>query len=190
MKLVKRGKKIILLAHCLLNINTKVEGLAQEPAGSIKLVMALMQRGYGLMQLPCPEHWVCGCKRWGQVKEQLSHPHFRESCRRLLTPLVQQLEDFAAHGYHIAGVIGIDGSPSCGVNYTCSGNWGGELAHSAYPPQNLQSLHMIPEPGVMIEELQRMLAAAHLQVPFLAVKEEEQQQEGNLDELLLTLEAS
>ena len=182
-----RGRKIVLLAHCLLNVNTKVEGLAHTQAGSVELITELLQRGYGLMQLRCTEQWVCGIKRWGQVKEQLSHPHYRECCQRLLQPLVQQLEDFAVHGYHLAGVIGIDGSPTCGVNYTCSGNWGGELAHTSFPPQNLETLHTIPEAGVMMEELQKMLAAARLNIPFLAVKEDDQQ--NYTAELLTALES-
>lgn len=178
---MERGKKMVLLAHCLLNINAKVVGLAKTQAGSAALVAELMKRGYGIIQLPCPEQLICGGKRWGQVKEQLAHAHFRQSCRRLLEPLVQQVEDYAFHGYQIAGVIGIDGSPSCGVHFTCRGEWGGELTSPSYPPENLATLRYVSEPGVMMEELKEMFVAAHLTIPFFAVDEDAQQEDVDVE---------
>jgi predicted secreted protein len=173
---MERSKKIVLLAHCLLNINSKVVGLAYSEAGSVTLVTELMKHGYGIIQLPCVEQFVCGCQRWGQVKEQLSHPHYRQSCRQLLQPVLQQIQDFTATGYHIAGIIGIDGSPSCGVNITCSGKWGGELASLLSLPEKLVTLLPTHEKGVMMEELQKMLLDCNLTIPFLAVEEEKQQE--------------
>jgi len=172
---MERSKKIVLISHCLLNVNAKVIGLAHSEAGSITLVTELLKRGYGIIQLPCVEQFVCGCQRWGQVKEQLAHPHYRQTCRQLLLPVVQQIQDFTASGYHVSGVIGIDGSPSCGVNSTCSGKWGGELSALFSVPQVLDTLRPTAEMGVMMEELHEMLLDCNLTIPFMAVEEERQQ---------------
>ena len=168
---MKRAKKIVLLAHCLLNVNAKVEGIATVAGGCQKLVTELLAAGYGIIQLPCVEQHCCGIRRWGQVKEQLAFPSFRQRCRELLQPIVEQVQDFAQHGYEIAGVIGLNGSPSCAVNTTCSGNWYGEIGDGYGLPEKIATLRPLQEPGVMMEELAVMLEQAGLKVKFLAVNE-------------------
>lgn len=72
---MKRNKKIALVSHCILNANSKVEGLS-EYGGMLKDVMNyLMDEGYGIIQMPCPEMAIYGIKRWGHVKEQFDTPH-------------------------------------------------------------------------------------------------------------------
>lgn len=53
----------------------------------------------------------------------------------MLLPIVMQLEEYAAYPdrYDILGVYGINGSPSCGVDYTYDGDWGGELGGKDAP---------------------------------------------------------
>ena len=63
-----------MLAHCILNTNAKVEGLAGVSGGCTELVGLLLEKGYGIIQLPCVEQDMCGILRWGQVEEQLNHP--------------------------------------------------------------------------------------------------------------------
>ena len=126
---MKRAKKMVLLAHCILNVNAKVMEIATVSAGCTKLVSSLLEQGYGIIQLPCMEQHCCGSNRWGQVSEQLNFPSFRRQCRELLTPVVDQVEDFCHNDYQVAAVVGLDGSPACGVNRTCTGPWGGELGH-------------------------------------------------------------
>jgi len=170
-ELLKRNKKIVLLAHCILNVNAKVYGIATEPAGCTQIITGLLDRGFGMIQLPCVEQSCFGINRWGQVKEQLNFPGFRTKCRSLLQPIVEQVSDFYANGYEIAAVIGLDGSPACGVNYTCTGNWGGEIGSGYDLPAKIASLAILREPGVMMEILQEMLKEAGITVQFLAVDE-------------------
>ena len=65
---------------------------------------------------------------WGHVREQFNNPFFRAHCRRLLGPVLDQLAEYAAHPekFRLLGVLGVDGSPSCGAFKTCTGDWGGE----------------------------------------------------------------
>lgn len=168
---MKRNKKMVLVSHCLLNVNAKVHGIATVPAASIKLITSILEAGYGIIQLPCVEQSVCGIRRWGQVKEQLDYPHFRESCRKQLTPILHQVKDFINNGYEIAAVIGLDGSPSCGVNFTCSGNWSGEMDEVYGMSEKIKTLRELSEPGVMMEVFKEILEEQHINLKFIAVNE-------------------
>lgn len=169
---MKRKKKTVLLAHCFLNVNAKVEGIATETGGCTAIVSGLLQNGFGIIQLPCVEQSCFGIQRWGQVKEQLDFPGFRNKAKALLQPIVEQLVDFKQNGYEICAVIGLDGSPACGVNYTCSADdWGGEIGEGHRLPEHISAPKRLAEAGVMMEVLREMLAEAHLDVKFLAVDE-------------------
>jgi predicted secreted protein len=169
--ILKRNKKIVLLAHCLLNINAKVYGIATEPAGCPQIVSGLLKHGYGIIQLPCVEQSCFGINRWGLVKEQTDFPAFRLKCRALLQPIVEQVLDFYENGYEIAAVIGLDGSPSCGVHFTCSGKWGGEIGCLNDIDGIIASLKTLNEPGVMMEVLEEMFEENKLKIRFMAADE-------------------
>lgn len=169
---MNRGRKIVLLAHCILNVNSKVEGIACSEAGVVSLVNGLMEQGLGIIQLPCVEQDMCGIRRWGQVEEQLNHPRFRERCKELLHPIVQQVKDFAEHGYEVKAVIGLDGSPSCAVNETCSGKeWYGEIGDEYHTLEKARTLTTKQGSGVMMSVLKNMFEQEGLKIPFYAVDE-------------------
>ncbi|MGC4018392.1 MAG: hypothetical protein QM793_03625 [Muricomes sp.] len=131
-----------------------------------------MGQGFGIIQLPCVEQDMCGIKRWGQVEEQLNHPRFRERCKELLHPIVQQVKDFVEHGYEVRAVVGVDGSPSCAVNETCSGKeWCGEVGEEYHILEKIQTLTTKQGPGVMMSVLKDMFEQERLKIPFYAVNE-------------------
>ena len=168
---MNRKKKVILVAHCLLNVNAKVYGIATEPAAAKAFIESILNEGIGMIQLPCVEMDMCGINRWGQVKSQLNHPHFRERCRQLLLPIVYQVEDYYRNGYEICGVIGADGSPSCGVNYTCTGDWYGEIGEEYQTMQKADTVKPLKEKGVMMDILQEILTERGVDIPFRALEE-------------------
>jgi predicted secreted protein len=170
---LKRNKKIVLLAHCFLNVNSKVYGIATEPAGCMQIVSGLLSNGYGIIQLPCVEQHCFGINRWGLVKEQVKFPTFRARCRLLLQPIVEQVLDYFENGYELTAVIGLDGSPTCGVNYTCTGNWGGEMGNKHDMQGKITSLDTLHEPGVMMEILMEMFKENNISVKFIAVEEKD-----------------
>lgn len=171
MKILKRSKKIVLVSHCILNSNSKVEGLSEYSGVIYEIVNLIIESGVGIIQLPCPEMLMYGIKRWGHVKEQFDTPYFRERSRKLIEPIIDQIIDYQRNGYKIIGCIGIDGSPSCGVNKTCSGSWGGELLGDDNISNKIQDIIYISEPGVFIEELKKRFNEKGLNIPFIAIDE-------------------
>lgn len=168
---MKRAKKIVLISHCYLNVNAKLEGIAINSSALKQLINILMENDFGIIQLPCVEQHVCGIKRWSQVCNQLDNPHYREECQKLLKPIVEQVIDFYNNGYIIVGVIGVNGSPSCGVNYTCIGDWGGEFGKEYGFENKLSSVKMKNKYGIMMDELKRLLLNANIDIPFIGLDE-------------------
>ena len=155
---------VMAVCHCVLNPAAKVvsfntEEYEAERALRERAVQALLQNGVGLMQLPCPEFTLYGALRWGHVKEQFDNPFFRAHCKALLAPVVDQLAEYAAHPerFQLLGVLGIDGSPCCGVNKTCTGDWGGELYCANKTQRDLAPAQEVEGMGVFMEELTLML---------------------------------
>ncbi len=165
---MKRNKKIAVLAHCLLNVNAKVAGLALYEGVHREVVLPLIQSGVGIIQLPCPETSYLGLQRWGMSKNQYDTPFYRAHCRTLLIPTVEQIQEYLANGYEIEAVFGVDGSPSCGVQYHGFGYRGG-MIDGAEAQKTL--LHEASGSGVYFDELKRLLAEKGLQIKLCSVSE-------------------
>ncbi|MEC5320333.1 hypothetical protein VSX61_15545 [Brenneria populi subsp. brevivirga] len=163
---MQRKKKIVIVSHCILNVNAKVLGIAKTP-GALDIVKDMLDDGVGIIQLPCPEMLFSGCKRWGMTKEQYDTPIFRRHCRAILRPIVDQVIDYTASGYRIIGIIGMDGSPSCGIDTTSVGYTGGSFRCGAVS----QSYSIISESGVYMETLRSMLIAEKVPLPMVGLDE-------------------
>jgi predicted secreted protein len=118
-------KTVCYLAHCLLNANAKVDEGAR-CAGIYSPVLALLRdRGCTIRQMPCPELGFAGTRRFWAVREQYDTPAYRAHCRRLAEPVAAQIRADLASGARVL-LVGIDGSPSMGVELTAaSAEWGG-----------------------------------------------------------------
>ena len=66
------------------------------------------------------------------------------------------------------GVYGINGSPSCGVDYTYDGDWGGELGGKDAPCQ----LDKEYRPGVFMDVFAKLLEERHLSITFYTLDAE------------------
>jgi predicted secreted protein len=164
----ERSRRVVVLAHCHLNVNTKVRGLACYPGARADVVLPLIADGVGIVQLPCPEASFLGMKRWGMTVEQYDTPAYRRHCRDILGPTVDTLVELAEDGCSIEGVLGVEGSPSCGVSTTCAGFTGGEIEAGA----PAQTAARVSGQGVLVQELRSMLAEAGLaDVPFSGVED-------------------
>ncbi len=145
-----RGLKVALLAHCILNQNSVVAGLARERAMILDLIKVLNELGVGVIQLPCPELMHSGLRRFWQVKEQYGSVGFRKYCRVLAEGVADVVEEFSRNGVEVVALIGIAGSPSCGIRTTTSGDWMGD-------PRGATSKSKVPGAGVFMEELMEEL---------------------------------
>ena len=73
---MKRGKKIIFVSHCLLNVNVKVLGLATHQSAAKDLIHFLLDHETAMIQLPCPETEILGlCRGSGRAYR---YPMFRK----------------------------------------------------------------------------------------------------------------
>lgn len=155
------------LAHCILNANAKVAGIAQTPGAIPVIVEGLLRDGVGIVQLPCPEQTYGGCRRWGMTREQYDLPKYRRHCRALLEDVVDQMEDYLRNDYEVLGIVGVDGSPSCGVDRTCVGYSGGEMASMQPLPECL----IVEGRGVFLECLMSMLQDRGVSIPAVGIDE-------------------
>lgn len=169
---MKRTKRIIFLAHCILNVNSKVHGLAEYKSTIKELICFLMDHDVAMIQLPCPETEILGLNRWGHVKDQFEYPLFQTQCQSLLKPIMGQVWMYHNNGYSIEGVIGIDGSPSCGVHKTCRcPSWHGEFLDKEKTWDRIKQVEWKNEPGTFIENFRSLLDDAGIQIPFFAADE-------------------
>ena len=94
-------KRILLVSHCILNNASKVEldeaGLAEEYRLRSELMNLIIEKNIQMIQLPCPEFIMYGSQRWGHVKNQFQHPFYMEQCRKILEPVLLQLQEYAQH---------------------------------------------------------------------------------------------
>jgi predicted secreted protein len=114
-------KEITVLAHCLLNPFTRVRGL---DSASFKVDRPIIQ-------LPCPEALYMGLERWAVTRNQLDVPEFRRFCRSLIVHYADLMEMLAQQGTRIR-ILGVAGSPSCGVATTSSGYAGGRVREALH----------------------------------------------------------
>ena len=114
-----RSKKVVFLAHCLLNQNARSPGCAEHPAGVVDLIDGLLRRDVGIVQIPCPELHVLNLAR-GEVdiRGELETDRGRAACRDLAAEVVRQIRQYTDCGVAVLGVLGKNNSPSCGVETT------------------------------------------------------------------------
>lgn len=163
---MNRGKKIIILSHCILNQNCVVKPYAKNQEEFFKFIGNFLLNNYGFIQLPCPEFIILGLKRWGHVKDQLEYPNFKLECKKLLYSIVDQIDIYLKNGYEIKGIYGIKGSPSCGVNKTCRGNWEGEASCYKDLEDIINRVHLVSEKGIFMEILEELLKEKNIKLSF------------------------
>jgi len=168
---MNRSGKIMIVCHCVLNANAKVIPLATVGGVFHEEISSCLDGGYGLFQLPCPELSYLGVNRWGMTKEQYDHPNFRAHCRDVLKYPFIQIQALVQAGYRLEGVLGMDGSPNCGVTLTCEGYEGGELCSTERVTSQSRSLRFVPGKGVFMEELVGMLGKIGIQPELFAIRE-------------------
>jgi predicted secreted protein len=131
----RRNREVVFLSHCILNQSTRYPGGAGRSCCVHEIVEACIERGIGMIQLPCPEELVWGgvTKRWmirafgaDRAWWYPLHPLLlpiaaaitRFRYRRLARKIARQIADYRHSNFALVGLIGIDGSPSCGVATT------------------------------------------------------------------------
>jgi predicted secreted protein len=155
---------VCYLAHCLLNANAKVDEGARCAGVFSPVVQVLRDHGCTIRQMPCPELAFAGTRRFWAVREQYDTPAFRGHCERLAGPVAAQIRADLEAGRRVL-IVGIDGSPSMGVEVTAaSDEWGGrpdKPRDEDYP--------VTPGPGLFTETLLRLLGDVRPQVRVVGI---------------------
>ena len=123
----EHSKRVVLIAHCILNQNSRATGLAKNPSAMKPLVNFLLRNKIGIMQMPCPELAFKGVLRHPQTREQYDSPKFRKHCQRIANELVDQIQEYSKGGIELKLVLGVQGSPSCAVDVPSAGIFMDEL---------------------------------------------------------------
>ncbi len=165
---MKRSEKIVVLAHCLLNVNSKIKGLANYSAHHGEVLKKVVEEDLGIIQLPCPEITYLGMDRWGMTKNQYNYPAYRNHCREMLKPVVDQIVEYQRQNYEVVELIGIDGSPSCGIHYTETGYKGGMIDCENSLRQVTTRVY---EPGVFMEVFLELLKEHEVQIKVSGIEE-------------------
>lgn len=108
-----RSHKVILVSHCILNQNAVVHPLARAQGAFRPLIDLLMDFGFGIVQLSCPETLMCGLKRLPMSKSDYDTPDYKLLCSELAARDTEMVARLKAGNVVIAGIIGIDQSPTC-----------------------------------------------------------------------------
>lgn len=126
-----RSKKVILVAHCILNQNAKIDRCAHYPGAMREVIQTLLEAGIGILQMPCPELIYLGLDR--QVdKDQTTTIESEDDrvgllmnktvpkvlCGKISYDLIYQIKQYQLNGFTVIGMLGINGSPTCGVEST------------------------------------------------------------------------
>ena len=161
----KRSKKIIFVAHCVLNQNSKLDKCAHYPGAIKEVVELFLKEDIGMVQMSCPELLFLGLNRQSPADRQLSvqdedtrigklmsEDNALEICKFLAVAHAYQMEEYVNSEFEVLGIIGINGSPTCGVET----NWrDGQEAGGK---------------GAYINELSKLLEQHELDIPIRGIK--------------------
>ena len=160
-----RSKRVIFLAHCLLNQNAISDGTAVSPASFQAVIRLLLDAEVGIVQMPCPELCCLGLDRGNihgadspvtventRIRESLGQDGPRRQLEALAGQVAHQILEYRKYGFAVLGIIGADRSPTCGVETTS--DQGVEL----------------PGRGVFMGALCRALERRGISLPCVGVK--------------------
>ena len=160
-----RSRRVIFLAHCLLNQNSISDGTAVYPAAFKDVLRLLMEAEVGVVQLPCPELCCLGLDRGDEkgaerpvtaentrIRRELQRGEPARRLEALVGYAMYQIEEYRRHGFEILGIVGVNRSPSCGAETTSDND------------------AEVPGMGLFMGRLAERLSEAGVSVPMLGLK--------------------
>lgn len=163
--LTKRSNKIAVFCHCMLNVHSLEDNLAEYPGLEEDVVRKAVEQGVGFVQLRCPETKLHGIERLPMPKDSYDKPRIRESYRRQAEGEVLQLKEFVKKGAEIVTVVGAEASPSCGIHYVAKWKPGVKPDDRKWP----ETVDFVPGRGVYMEELEKQLNEAGINPKWIGV---------------------
>ena len=160
-----RSKRVIFVAHCVLNQNSISDDTADYPGSNVNVIHALMDAQVGIVQMPCPELCCLGLDRGNiygaespvvventRIRKEMQKAPASVRLAALVEQVMLQIAEYHKYGFEILGIVGINRSPCCGVDTT-----------SDYDSE-------IKGQGIFVEGIQEALAEAKLSIPVIGIK--------------------
>ena len=160
-----RSKKVVFIAHCLLNQNAISDGTAVCPAAYKGLIELFLNEDVGIIQLPCPELCCLGIDRGNvngaeddvvventRIRKEMQSKDTNIKLQRLVDYVMLQIFEYHKYGFKIVGIIGANRSPNCGVDSTSDCN------------------AEIEGKGVFMVELSKRIKDAGLSIPMTGLR--------------------
>jgi predicted secreted protein len=160
-----RSKSVLFVAHCILNQNSISDGTATYPASVKEIVELAGASRVGLVQMPCPELMCLGLDRGNadgsaypvveentRIRKAMRRRPAIAKLRPLVRQIVFQIGEYRKYGFDVRGIVGINRSPSCGVDTTSDNN------------------QEVEGEGVFVEALRRELEKNGLTVAMVGIK--------------------
>ncbi len=113
-----RSMKVVFVAHCALNQNSRHVNCADFPAMFEGLLEGLREMNVGIVQMFCPEFTGIGLARdWPKetIRESLDDPVPNARLQVKVDEIIYQIREYRRQKVHVVGILGKNGSPSCGV---------------------------------------------------------------------------
>jgi len=159
-----RSRRVVFAAHCMLNQNARHVDCADFPAMMKPMLTALQAKEIGVIQLPCPELMALGLGRDRDVppletiREALELPEAHARLMPYVDQVVYQIREYLFQGFRVLGILGKNGSPSCGVETTFYSSGQG------------------PGEGVFVRLLKERLKAEGLDIGIKGIEDHRQQE--------------
>ena len=160
-----RSKKVVLIAHCLLNQNSISDGTAVYPAAFKDVINIFLDADVGIVQMPCPELNCLGLDRGNihgadspvvqentRIRHEMLQTNIHEKLLVLVEHVMDQITEYKKHGFEIIGIVGANRSPNCGIDTTSDHN------------------EEIAGMGVFMDELNGRLKEKSICIPMIGIK--------------------
>ena len=118
--MANRSKRFIFIPFCLMAQAYQAQGIVKyEWRSSIKPIMQLLiDNDINIVQMPCTEAtFKNSLVREPKGLSKYNTDEFNEHCQKKADKVINDIKSIINSGYEVIGILGIEQSPSCCVNY-------------------------------------------------------------------------
>lgn len=120
-----RSKRFIFVPFCLMAQAYQAQGIVKyDWKGTIKPIMqVLIDNEINIIQMPCAESlYNNSLIREPKGLSKYNTFEFNEHCNLLAEKVYKEIKNIIDCGYEVIGILGIEHSPSCCINYIYTNN--------------------------------------------------------------------
>ncbi len=169
-------KRVVFISHCLLNQWVRAKGVHNtykydngETAPFVKpLLDLLFEHNVAIEQMPCPEILWEGLERDAAGIDHYSNDEYYKIIEHVVDDVLRLMKEFTKNDVEVIAVIGVDGSPSCGVDF-CEGK---DKEGS----------------GIFMKRLMEEISKQNLNIPFVGLRLKPESIKENLKKVERLLE--